>query len=158
MNPYASQLGDRDPQAVIAETPERLADLVTRLGPDGLQRSLAPGKWTAREILCHLADCEIALSFRLRQALAEPHHTIQPFDQDLWARVYGPLDARAALEAFTALRRWDIAVIAGISQADRSKPVHHPERGPMTVYTIVEMMAGHDLNHLQQLDRLAAAK
>ena len=80
-NPYASHLAERDPRAVIAETPGRLARIVEQLGSAGIDRSWAPGKWSARQVLCHLADCELAFAFRLRQALAEEHHVIQPFDQ-----------------------------------------------------------------------------
>lgn len=156
MNPYASQLGGRDARAAISETPGQLAQLVQRLGPNGLQRALAPGKWSPREILCHLADCEIAFAFRLRQALAEPHHTIQPFDQNAWALNYARLDADAALETFSALRRWNVALIAGAPREAYSKEVTHPERGTMTFQTLLETMAGHDLNHLRQLEMLAA--
>lgn len=156
MNPYASQLGGRDARGTISETPEELAQLVQRLGPDGLQRPLAPGKWSPREILCHLADTEIAFAFRLRQALAEPHHTIQPFDQDAWAWNYAQLDGNAALATFAALRRWNVALIESAPQEAYSKEVTHPERGTMTFQTLVETMAGHDLNHLRQLEKLAA--
>ena len=76
MNPYASFLGDQKPLPVIAETPERLRTVLEALGDEGLERALAPGKWSARQILCHLADCEIAFAFRLRQALAEDHHVV----------------------------------------------------------------------------------
>jgi hypothetical protein len=156
MNPYASQLGSRDARGAISETPGQLAQLVERLGPDGMQRSPAPGKWSPREILCHLADCEIAFAFRLRQALAEPHHTIQPFDQNAWAWNYGQLDGEAALETFSALRRWNVALIAGAPPEAYAKEVTHPERGTMTFQTLIETMAGHDLNHLRQLETLAA--
>lgn len=155
MNPYASQLGGRDAQEAISDTPERLTRLIERLGPNGLQRALGPGKWTPREILCHLADTEIAFAFRLRQALAEPHHTIQPFDQDAWAHHYSQLDAHAALETFAALRRWNVAFIASAPAEAYSKPLTHPERGAMTFQTLVETMAGHDLHHLRQLENLA---
>ncbi len=84
-NPYAAQLATLDPRKVIADTAHELIRLEEQLGQEGLERSLAPGKWTARTIFCHLADCEIAFAFRFRQALAEPHHVIQPFDQDAWA-------------------------------------------------------------------------
>jgi uncharacterized damage-inducible protein DinB len=158
VNPYATQLADRDARQVVSETPEKLERLVQHLGPDGLQRASAPGKWTMREVLCHLADTEIAFAFRLRQALAEPHHTIQPFDQDAWARNYAELDARAALETFSALRRWNVALIAGLPPQAYSKPLTHPERGTMTFRTLVETMAGHDLNHLRQIETLAAQR
>lgn len=155
MNPYARQLGDRDARAVVAETPRRLSAIVKRLGPDGLKRSLGPGKWTMSEVLCHLADCEVAFAFRLRQALAEPNHVIQPFDQDNWAKPYASLDGETALKTFSALRQWNLALLESLPANAFSKRVTHPERGEMTFQTLVETMAGHDLNHLQRLDTLA---
>jgi DinB superfamily len=156
MNPYASFLGDRDPLPVIAATPKRLEDLAGTLGPEGLKRALAPGKWSAREILCHLADCEITFGFRLRQALAEDHHVIQPFDQERWAGAYSAYEARAALAVFSAVRQWNIALIGTATPAMLSKTLNHPERGDMTFEVLIETMAGHDLNHLRQLETIAA--
>jgi len=155
MNPYASFLEGRDPRAVVSETAARLSSHVERLGADGLKRSTAPGKWSAGAILCHLADCEIAFGFRLRQALAEPNHVIQPFDQDAWAKPYERLDPHAALDMFTAARRWNVAFLATVAPGEFGKKLRHPERGEMTLATIVETMAGHDLNHLEQLERIS---
>jgi hypothetical protein len=156
VNPYDEFLKGRDPRDVIAETASRLSALTTKLGPEGLERSLAPGKWRAREILCHLADCEMVFAFRLRQALAEPNHVIQPFDQDHWAKPYPKLEARAALEAFSAARQWNLALLKTVAPQDFSKKLSHPERGEMTFQTIVETMGGHDLNHLAQIETIAA--
>lgn len=155
MNPYASHMGGRAPLDVIAETPRRLAELLETIGPDRLQKSPAPGKWSARDIVSHLADAEVAFAFRLRQTLAEDHHVIQPFDQDLWAKSYSASDARLALAALTALRTWNIALIRSVAPADLLKPVTHPERGAMTFQTIVETMAGHDRNHIKQMETIA---
>ncbi len=157
MNPYATQLGSRDPIPVIIATPGRLQSLVKALGPAGVKRTPAPGKWSAREILCHLADCELAFAFRLRQALAEPHHVIQPFDQEKWATHYGTLEAAQALDTFTAVRNWNVLLIKFTPPEAFSKTVTHPERGELTFRVLVETMAGHDLNHLKQLEAMAAA-
>jgi hypothetical protein len=156
MNPYAVFLESCDPLDVLGGTAAELATWMDAIGPARVSESPAPGKWSAREILCHLADTEIAFAFRLRQALAEDHHTIQPFDQDAWAEVYKPFTADAALAVFAAVRAWNLTLIGGMTAADLNKPVTHPERGTMTVKTIVETMAGHDLNHLRQLTALAA--
>ena len=156
MKPYASFRVNRNPREVIAETPKRLTALADQLGPGGLERSLAPGKWPARAILCHLADCEVAFAFRLRQALAEPRHVIQPFDQDTWAKPYASLDARSALAAFSALRGWNLALLNTVTPEQFSKIVNHPERGDMTFQTVIETMGGHDLNHLRQLQTIAS--
>src|SRR5258707_2849178 len=112
MNPYASHLGDRDPRAVISATATQLERLLGTLGSERAKQSPAPGKWSAREVLCHLADCELVFSYRLRQALAEEHHVIQPFDQDAWARTYAAYDAQTALQTFMAVRRRNLALLA----------------------------------------------
>jgi hypothetical protein len=156
MNPYASFLGDRNPIEVIEETPSVLAGLAIQLVPASIEWRPAPGKWNAREILCHLADSEIAFAFRLRQTLAEEHHIIQPFDQERWAGMYGGLGARSALNTFSALREWNLALIGSTPAEAMSRPVMHPERGEMTFRVIIETMAGHDVNHLRQLDRIVA--
>ena len=156
MNPYASHLGDRNPREVVAATPARLQELMNALGPQRADRSPAPGKWSAREVACHLADCEIAFGFRLRQALAEDGHVIQPFDQEKWASNYAAYDLPGALAAFVALRRWNLALIASLPQAAFARRLTHPQRGEMTFSTLVETMAGHDLNHLQQTETIAA--
>lgn len=131
-------MGERTPLDVISETPQRLAQLVETIGPDRLEEPPAPGKWSARDIISHLTDGEVVFAFRLRQTLAEEHHVIQPFDQDLWAKSYGSCDARLALAAFSAVRAWNIALIRSVKPADLDKPITHPERGTMTFQTIVE--------------------
>lgn len=154
-NPYAAFLNGQDPVPLITQFPEKLGAVVSSLGPEGMDRSLAPGKWTAAEILCHLADTEIAFSFRWRQALAEKNHVIQPFDQDHWATHYGSMPAEEALRTFVTLRRWNVLLLDRLSPTDWERRLTHPERGEQSFRTLVETMAGHDLNHLKQLETLA---
>jgi uncharacterized damage-inducible protein DinB len=156
MNPYAGHLGERSPLDVISETPHRLAELVETIGAARLEASPAPGKWSARDILCHLADAEVVFAFRFRQTLAEDHHVIQPFDQDVWAKTYSVCDAKVALAVLSAVRAWNLALIRGVQSPDLTKPVTHPERGTMTFQTLVETMAGHDRNHIKQLEAIAS--
>jgi DinB superfamily len=61
-----------------------------------------------------------------------------------------------ALAAFSAVRQWNLAFIGGLKPADFDKPLNHPERGDMTLQVVVETMAGHDLNHLRQVEALLA--
>jgi hypothetical protein len=145
-----------DPLEVTRATPARLENLLNSAVPAKLTLSPAPGKWSVHDILCHLADCEVVFAFRLRQALALDYHVIQPFDQDHWAATYGAYDAETALAAFSAVRQWNLAFIKGLKPADFDKPLNHPERGDMTLQVVVETMAGHDLNHLRQVEALLA--
>ena len=156
MNPYAAHLGSSDPLEVIAGTAPRLKALAETIGAKRMLEQPAPGKWSAREILCHLADTELTFAFRLRQTLAEDHHVVQPFDQDKWAAQYGAYQAADALAVFSSLRRWNLALIGSLSPDAWSKPVTHPERGAMTFRTIVETMAGHDTNHVLQIEAIAS--
>jgi hypothetical protein len=155
MNPYARQLGTRDPLKVVATTARHLEQLSVALGPARIEESPAPGKWSPLEILCHLADCEIAFGFRLRQALAVDHYIIQPFDQELWARSYSGYDAQAAMMTFSCVRQWNLMLLRSVPAEALSKQILHPERGELTFRELIETIAGHDLNHLAQLEAIA---
>ena len=156
-NPYASFLGDLNAREVISSTAHNLIHLADRLGSGGFEQSYAPGKWTARVILCHLADCEIAFGFRVRQALAEDNHVVQTFDQDAWARPYGnaSFHAQTALQVFSDLRGWNLVLIDSLPPDSFGRRFRHPERGEHTLQTFIELIAGHDLNHLRQLETIA---
>ena len=154
-NPYASHLGESNAENVIATTGNELAHALRALGLRA-EEPRAPGKWNARQIICHLADCELVFAFRLRQTLAEEGHVIQPFDQDAWARQYDSYSAEDGLALFRALRAWNLALLKRVTPQQRGRKVSHPERGHMTFQTIVETMAGHDLNHRKQLEELVA--
>jgi len=157
MNPYARFVGDRNPHEIIASTPQDLRRLADRIGTSRITKAPAPGKWSARDILCHLADSEIVFAFRLRQALAEDHHVIQPFDQERWAPPYASLDAEAAIATFATVRSWNLALLTGVTPQQAAKRLTHPERGEMPFSAIVETMAGHDLNHVKQLENIVRA-
>lgn len=154
LNPYDKFLGERDALEVMAATPARLKAAVASLSTEQADEPIAPGKWSVRQIVAHLADAEIGFGFRLRQTLGRVP-VIQPFDQDAWAESYARYTLAAGLEAFRALRAWNVVLVRGFSEADKAVRVTHPERGEMTLWTIVETMAGHDLNHLPQIEGVA---
>ena len=152
--PYAGMLGERDAAKVIAETPRRLGLVLDGLSAAEIEAQPAPGKWSVREIVAHLADCEVVWGWRLRQVLGEEQAVTQPFEQDAWAKAYGAYSLDAALECFKALRAWNVAFVGALSEADRAKGYTHPERGEERLWTIVEIMAGHDLHHLARLEKV----
>src|SRR3954451_7719405 len=117
--PYSTDLGDREPIAAIGDTLERFRSLVTTWSADDFARSYAPGKWTARQILIHLAQTELALGNRARMALSTPGYVAQPFDQDQWIGRDGSLGAREALEAFDAMSAMNRTMFASLSASDR---------------------------------------
>lgn len=157
INPYAKYLGEQDARAVLAATPGLLHQALGAMTPEKVEQPIAPGKWSPRIIVAHLADCELVFSFRLRQTLAITSPVVQPFDQDAWAQHYAGYDAASALELLRAARGWNMKLVGTLGEAELSREMTHPERGTMTFQKILETMAGHDLNHLAQLQAVAGA-
>jgi DinB superfamily len=158
LNPYEKFLGDADPVPILFTTAGRLQMLTAPLSEEQIETPPAPGKWCIREIVCHLADCELVFGFRLRQTLAEEHAIMQPFDQESWAVRYRGCDFASALGMFVAARNWNLKLLGTVTPAEQHKAATHPERGTMTFWTIVETMAGHDINHLEQVEGIAATE
>lgn len=154
-----ARLGELDPIDVLAATPARLSAIAEAMTEDDWARSHAPGKWTARTVLAHLVDTELGLGFRLRQALSTPEgappHAVQAFDQDAWAARSGRADPWLTLEAFRALRAWNLSLMTTFSLEDWGRLMDHHERGHESVDTLVRFLAGHDLHHLAQLEAVA---
>ena len=150
-NPYAADLGNRDALQALGETPERIRATVHDWTAGQLERSYAPGKWSVREVLIHLAQTELALTTRVRFALSQPGYAAQAFSQDAWLAIDGKTDARTALDAYTALRRLNVAMFRSLTPEQRSRTFTHPEYGTLTVEWVANQMAGHDIHHLKQI-------
>lgn len=158
-DPYVERifdlLGTNDPITVLETTPEQLEHYLNLFSPHDLGLSYASGKWTVSELFCHYADVELGLGFRFRQAVATVNYTPQSFDQDIWAARYGRLEPSLALETFRALRAWNLALFSTFDMEDWNCTVNYPFAGIDTVDDMVRFLAGHDLNHLKQLESVA---
>lgn len=149
----------KKPLAVQAATAGKLARLIKGVSPSRLRKRPAPGKWSAAEILAHLADAEIVGGFRIRMILGAPGTPIAAFDQDSWVTSghYDKRDPRKSLDQFRVVREANLALLKTLSADQWQHYGMHSERGQETVEHIVRMFAGHDLNHLQQLERILPA-
>ena len=153
-NPYAADLGDREPLDALAETPGLIREVVQSWSDAGFERSYAEGKWTARQVLIHLAQTELALMMRARFALSEESYQVQSFSQDAWMPLDAHTTARAALDAYTALRQFNLAMWRSLSPDQREQRLTHPRYRTLTVWWIAEQIAGHDIHHLKQLAQI----
>jgi hypothetical protein len=153
-NPYGDDLGSRDPLEALADTPQKIRSLIDAWPPDRWERSYAPGKWSARRVVIHLAQMEIGLPVRVRFAVAQDGYVAQPLDQDAWLAADDRADGPTALEAYIALRRLNVAMFKGLSAAQRQRTFTHPEYGPLTADWVAAQLAGHDLHHLTQLQQI----
>ena len=146
----------KDPLRLQQAAPVKLATLLKGKTGKQLTRRPAPDKWSVAEILAHLADAELAISWRLRQVLATNAIPIQAYDQDLWARTfnYARRDPRQSLANFRSLREANIALLKSVPRKLWENYGVHAERGNESINHVVKMVAGHDLNHLQQIQKI----
>ena len=155
--PYSPALGEREPIATMAESMTRLRAVAGAWSPAHFERPHAPGKWTARQILVHLAQTELALGARARMALATPGFAAQDFDQDAWMAHDASLAGHEALDALLALSAMNRALFASLTAAERAIPFTHPAYGALTVDWLIHQMAGHQAHHLAQLEAMPRA-
>jgi hypothetical protein len=154
-NPYAADLADRDPLDALGDTPFRIRAIADSWTPQQHERTYAPGKWSARQILIHLAQSEMALGARARLALSTSPYTSQPFDQDAWMARDSAMSGADALAAFVAMAVMNHTLFAALPAGDRTKPFTHPEYGAISVDWMINQMAGHQIHHLHQLEQIA---
>ena len=143
---------------VLAASPKKLERLIGRASAAKLRKKPAPGKWSIAEVAAHLADVEIVIGWRVRSVLGAPGTPIQAYDQDAWAAVgqYDKRNPRESVALFKAVRAANLALYKSLSPKQWQQVGMHSERGQESVERIVRMVAGHDLNHLQQIERIVA--
>jgi uncharacterized damage-inducible protein DinB len=149
----------KEPLQVQQETVKKLQKLIKPLSRKQLSARPQPGKWSIAEILAHLVDTEIVGSWRMRLIAGSDGVPIQAFDQDVWADAfdYAKCDPKASLETFGVLRENNLRMLKALPKKLWENHGMHSERGRETVAHLVKMFAGHDLNHLAQVERIAKA-
>lgn len=145
MNPYllnVVELGPRIIRRAVRAVPASEWDAPT--GPD---------RFSVREVVAHLTDWEPILRGRMVQAVESPGTTIQPYDEGVRAEenAYHTQDVAANLDMWQTERAATATWLRGRSPEDWSKQVIHPERGTMSVSDLANMLLGHDLYHVEQL-------
>jgi len=151
-----SHIDGKDPLRVQRETPKKLEKLIKPLSKQQLARRPEPGKWSIAEILAHLADTELVGGWRMRLILGNNGVSLQPFDQDVWAETlgYSRRDPKVSLETFRVLRESNLAMLKSLPKNLWENYGMHQERGKETIAHIVRMFAGHDLNHVAQVENI----
>jgi hypothetical protein len=146
----------QDAMKVQRSTAAKLKKSIRGLSGKQLKWRPEPAKWSIAEIIAHLADAEIVASWRMRSVIGENGITIQPFDQDAWASAfeYRDRDARRSLEVFRVLRESNLQMLNEIPRETWENYGMHLERGKETIAHLTRMFAGHDTNHVLQIERI----
>jgi hypothetical protein len=146
----------QDPVKVQSATNSKLARLIKGVPTSKLRKRPAPEKWSVAEILAHLADVEIVVGWRMRSILGAPGTPIQAYDQDAWVRAghYEKRDPRKSIEQQRVMREANLALLKSLSPDQWKQFGQHSERGQESIEHIVRMIAGHDINHIHQIERI----
>ena len=152
-------LGSRDPIPVLGELLPWIAVRTRGLDDAALRRPEKPGKWSVIEVIQHLADSDLVAGFRTRMVLSEDRPALQGYDQDRWASEfrYRDVSLAQALDQLRGLRTGNLSLWKNLSPAQLERVGLHSERGPESVGHILRLMAGHDLVHRRQIDRILTA-
>jgi len=154
-------LGDRDPIAVMAQTPDALTKIVQQHSAKTMRTRPFPGKWTPNEVIGHLTDTEWVYGYRVRLILCEDQPTILGMDQNLWVagQRHNDRDPKELVDMFRALRQYNLFVWRQMGSNELARFGQHNERGAESLGQMLRMEAGHDLSHIDQITRyLDAAK
>lgn len=123
---------------------------------EGLEAHPIPGKWSAKEIVHHLADSETTSAIRLRKLLTEDNPTIQGYDEADWAikLKYNEREMEPSLEALRAARATTVQLLGYMSDEDWQRQGTHTESGLYTPEHWLKIYAAHAHNHAAQIRRL----
>jgi len=151
-----SFVGDDDPMTILTDTPLRLSDLIGSVDAKVRARRPEPERWSINEIVAHMADAEVVTAYRLRMILALDGSPIQAFDQDVWASTfrYNQCDAVESAHLFAANRSGTLRALSLVDERRLDNHGIHAERGRETVRHLLRFYAGHDRNHLSQIERI----
>lgn len=150
----------KQPLTVQAATAKKLNRFIKSVSRAKLRRRPAPDKWSVNEILAHLADSEIIIGFRLRLILGAPGSLIAAVDQDSAATSghYEKRDPHKSVEQFRVVREANLALLKPLTPEQWKHYGIHSERGQETIEHMVRLYAAHDVNHLQQIEKILAEK
>jgi hypothetical protein len=148
----------KQPLAVQAATAAKLDRLLQGVPMARLRERPAPEKWSVSEIVAHLADAEVVGAFRMRLILGSPGIAIVAYDQDRWATSghYDKRDPWRSIEQFRVLREGNLALLESLDPEQWKHYGIHSERGQESIEQIAHMFAGHDINHLRQIEQILA--
>jgi hypothetical protein len=136
--------------------PEVLATVLTGVFGEEEDFTPAPGKWSIRQIVAHLADAELVGAHRFRQVIAEDNPTLVAFDQDAWTRNldYARRKPKQSLETFRRIRAENYELLKELPESAFERSGNHTENGPMTLGRLLEGYAGHAETHARQLQEI----
>ncbi len=151
-----SNIIGKDVMKILSSTPFQVKKAIAGLSDEQLRTPPGKGKWSIAKIVNHLSDAEVAFAFRLRMAVAQPGSPLQAYDENKWAASlgYDKADCRQKLGLFSVMRSDHVRLLKSLTAKQWKQFGMHEERGKETVERIAQMFAGHDVNHVKQIQTI----
>jgi hypothetical protein len=148
-------LAHDDPVAVLRATLDEVPRLVATASTEQMSRSPAPGEWSPRQVLNHLSDSDLVTGVRIRMIVTQDRPALVGYDQEAWTERFGSLDAtpQETVDRWLALRRANLRMYESLRPEEWDRVGLHSERGTESVRLTIQLQAGHDRVHLDQLRR-----
>jgi hypothetical protein len=146
-------LGADDPLDVLRTTLAEVDRLTVGTPESALNYSPAPGEWSPREVLSHMADSDLVTGLRVRMIVTHDRPTLVGYDQEAWTSRFGGLDESAAetIARWRTLRLANIRMYESLRAEEWQRAGLHTERGEESALLTAQMQAGHDRMHLEQV-------
>jgi len=154
LNPYRDFLDGRPVDAILASTADEISRQLDSIGKHWPMMRSAPGKWSPAQIVCHLAECEVSFGIRLRHTLPDDDPALERFDRERWASIYPGIPGPVALKTFSMLRDWNLRLIRAAFRATTTRHYIYFDRETVSLETMVETKAGHDMSYLWKLQQI----
>lgn len=153
-------LGSKEPLSVLTSTPKKIQKLIDSSKAPYLTVRPAPQQWSVAEIIAHLADTEIVMAWRYRSIAEQSGKNIRSFDQNVWEKNgrYRQIKISESLNQFSVIRRMNIVFLKNLPSVKWNHYGIHEERGKESIAQIIKLEAGHDLNHIRQIERIIDGK
>ena len=155
---YVSALAGSDPLKSMRKAPKRLRKLIRGLSEEQLAARPAPGKWSIKEVVAHLADGEVMIGSRYRLVAAMERPPLVGYDQDAFVEnlYLDEVSTKTLLKDFKAARRANMRLLERLPEAAFERVGLHNERGDESLARMLVLYSGHDLIHEAQIERLRA--
>lgn len=146
----------KDPVEVQRRTVSQLEQLLSGVADQQLGRRPAPDKWSVTEVVAHLAEAEITSTWRYRQIIEHDGCSLPGYGQELWSRLgaYAFRNPKESLQLFRLLRETNLRMFDNLTPEEWQRHGIHTERGPMSVRDLAVQIAGHDINHVAQIQAI----
>lgn len=144
----------------IRQLPGELKNVLHGLNDAQLDTPYRDGGWTVRQVVHHLADSHMHAYLRMKLIASEDNPTLKPYDQNVWAEMTEAkgMPVGASVTLLEGLHERWATFLDSLPESAWSRTAHHPERGSVTLDSMVTTYAGHGKKHIGHILGIRTAK